>query len=388
MNDHVLALIFAIIGGVSNGIYPSFIKTKAVLAENVHPVTFQCYKSSMVFLTGLLFFIPRYLQYTKMQKDGEETGPFYAFSYWGVLSAAAWVPSGITTIFAVPRIGMSMTMAVSSATSSVLSFMVFWLVFDSKMKDYPCGEGCTYFRAPIYLAACLIGMFGMIFSKNVAGCFGFAKESAKDRAEEKPLLINSNDDEKKGPPANTFGRFVVGMISAILSGTFGATQYGIVTAAKMYEKKKHGCYTNETLCPPVVIEEFHTIGSWMISFGIGAVGMVLFLISIVSLFPAPGKRSYEPAGLPSKTFNWKVLKFAGIAAGSFWALGNFMNTNAVQLGGNAVVMPITLSSSIITSGLVGIFFYGEGGSTASKLIWMFSALFTLAAMIFLDLEKS
>ena len=52
-----------------------------------------------------------------------------------------------------------MTTAVSSATASFLSFMVFWLVFDSKMKSYSCGHGCTYYRAPIYLTATVVGMF-------------------------------------------------------------------------------------------------------------------------------------------------------------------------------------------------------------------------------------
>lgn len=88
------------------------------------------------------------------------------------------------------------------------------------------------------------------------------------------------------------------------------------------------------------------------------------------------------------SFNFGVLKFAGVAAGSFWVLGNFLNTTAVELGGNAVIMAQTLCSSIITSGLLGIFYYGEGGSFAAKMIWALAALWTLASMVLLGLEKS
>ena len=109
----------------------------------------------MVFVTGWLFLIPRYASY----RNDHDAGDLYVFSHWGVVSAAAWVPSGISTIFAVPRIGMGMTVAVTSATGSVLSFLVFWLVFSSKMKRYSCGEDCEYFRAPIYLASCVLGTF-------------------------------------------------------------------------------------------------------------------------------------------------------------------------------------------------------------------------------------
>ena len=67
-----------------------------------------------------------------------------------------------------------MTTAVSAATATFLSFMVFWLVFDSKMKAYSCGHGCTYYRAPIYLTATVVGMFAMIFAKDIAFRLGIA----------------------------------------------------------------------------------------------------------------------------------------------------------------------------------------------------------------------
>jgi hypothetical protein len=58
------------------------------------------------------------------------------FSWWGVVSAAFWVPSGLLTIASVPLIGMAMQVAVNCAANAVLTFLVFWLVFKSKMKAF------------------------------------------------------------------------------------------------------------------------------------------------------------------------------------------------------------------------------------------------------------
>ena len=75
-------------------------------------------------------------------------------------------------------------------------------------------------------------------------------------------------------------------------------------------------------------------------------------------------------------------------AGSFWAVGNFLTTTGVEIGGNAVVMAQGLSSTIITAGLLGIFYYGEGGSAGCKAVWVAAAVWTLMAMILLGLEKA
>ena len=162
------ALLLALGGGAMMGCYPAFIKTPAVLAAAPHPIVFQCYKSSVVFVSGFFFMLPRW---HAVASSAEPDRPLYHYTGWALVSAAAWVPTGVSTIYAVPRVGMGMTTAVSSSAFSVLSFILFWLVFqDSPMKAYPCplGLGCHYYRAPIYLAATLVGIFAMVFSKQVA----------------------------------------------------------------------------------------------------------------------------------------------------------------------------------------------------------------------------
>lgn len=62
-------------------------------------------------------------------------------------------------------------------------------------------------------------------------------------------------------------------------------------------------------------------------------------------------------------------------------------TTAVVLGGNSVILAQELSAAIITSTLIGMFYYGEGDSTPARVVWLLSAAVTLAAMVLLGLEK-
>ena len=74
--------------------------------------------------------LARYLQGTQ---------PVFVFSWWGLVSALGWIPSGLCTISAVPRLGVGMSIAVTTSTASVMSFLVFWLVLGEKMKLHEVG---------------------------------------------------------------------------------------------------------------------------------------------------------------------------------------------------------------------------------------------------------
>ena len=85
-----VSLLYAGGYGLFMGSYPVPIKTPAVLKAEVHPLIFQSFKSFWVFVTGFLALIPLAV----------ENKPFQ-FSWWGVASAAAWVPSGLCTMLVV-----------------------------------------------------------------------------------------------------------------------------------------------------------------------------------------------------------------------------------------------------------------------------------------------
>ena len=157
MAQNGLTLLLAFAGGVFNGTFPVFIKTPRVLAARVHPVVFQLYKSTMVFLTGVVLIGVRVARCSISACDQ----PAFSFTWWAVASAVAWVPSGVCTIIAVPLIGVGSAVLTTSATGSTLSFFVFWLVFHEKVKRHEIW-GHEIVIAPIYLACSLVGMAGLI----------------------------------------------------------------------------------------------------------------------------------------------------------------------------------------------------------------------------------
>jgi hypothetical protein len=124
----------ALLAGLSNGSYPLFLKTAAVLAADVHAVVFQSFKSSTLLLLGALLVCGRLVA----GKQG------YSFTWWGVAVAAAWIPSGLTTIAAVPRIGMAPTMLTAAGTGTVISFFVGWLALGESLKLHPTASGGAY----------------------------------------------------------------------------------------------------------------------------------------------------------------------------------------------------------------------------------------------------
>merc|ERR1740130_1699344 len=136
----LLALSFSVLGGFFMGAYPVPIKAPSVLKAHPHPVVFQCYKTFWVFMTSWIFVLVHLMQGNSLA---------FEFTWWGVVSAAGWIPSGLSTIAAVPRLGVGLAIAVSTGTASVLSFMVFWLVLGEKIKEHKV-DGTEIYMAPIY----------------------------------------------------------------------------------------------------------------------------------------------------------------------------------------------------------------------------------------------
>lgn len=223
-------------------------------------------------------------------------------------------------------------------------------------------------------------MCAMIFSSRIAGlvCGRGSREPAAKQMESasspvQPLLhgggINSDERRVNKREASRRGRGIsavqqaLGFLLAILSGVFGAVQYAVVTEGKAYEENKHGCAGNTTLCPADMVESFDKFGSWFVSFGIGALLSALAALGVASVLPGcetrrlttgplercpPGDGGNRAGGIadPSDAardkgqegaegaptgcvppgapkLEWRVLRVAGVAAGLFWALGNF-----------------------------------------------------------------
>ena len=405
-----LALLYAMLGGFFMGTYPVPIKNPQVLKAKVHPVVFQCYKSFFVFVTGFLFLIPRAL---RPSNDGTQV---FEFSWWGVVSAAGWIPSGLTTIFAVPIIGVGLTVAVAAAASSALSFMVFWLILGEPIKAHSCGPGCTYYLAPVWLVMAIAGMGAMVLAPRLtmpcdrsrqharvtsAGAAGSGDESEDTNdggapEDERTALTRAGVRAPKAPDApssrsdtaavgaggiGTWLRKGIGVCSALGTGVFAAIQYGAVTEGKRVEQEHAGCADHTVTCPAQLKERFDNFGSWMASFGIGAALCTACALGVLVLINVC--RGTEPA-VPH--FHFGVMRGPGTLAGLCWCLGNFFNTAAVVQGGNAVEMPQLVSFQLFTSGCWGILYYHESRGW-NAVAWVLAAGCTLTAMLLLGTEK-
>ena len=402
------ALLYAVLGGAAFGTYPLFIRTKAVLDAKPHPIVFQLYKSSVVFLTGFLWLIPRYFRWRDHHQDGEQ---LFVFNSWAVASAALWIPSGLATIWSVPIIGMGLQVAIAASASSVVSFLTFWLLFGTRMREHSCGDNCVYYLAPLYLFFTVSGMVCLVFSGQVAQCLRqrccfsgtctrrrkdregrdttnayFAAASTEEEQQQKvvvtdelldPMADESSTDSTGSLRAADVVKWGLGIGISMMGGISASGEFAVIQQGKKIEETSAGCAASNVTCPPALIEAWDTFGSWYVSFGIGALGVTLVLFLIVSCF--------RGSMLP---LHWSVLRVAGVKAGLFWVVGNFGTTLAVVRGGNAVVLSQSLSAMIITSGLWGLVYYKEGDlSLLRRSVWFASAVFTVISMILLGTEK-
>ena len=240
--------------------------------------------------------------------------------------------------------------------------------------------------------------------------------------------VSQGQGDTMAERARVLGRYVLGCFLSGLGGLFASCQVAAVTLGKSLEESWANCSSfsgatpanassggghNITMasttttadaaadtvataataaaatvplplppCSAALEEQFDKFGSWFVSFGIGAMGVTLFVLACVVSWDMVVRRK------PPPHFHWKVLRVNGVAAGSFWVLGNFFLTLAVVRGGNAIVMAQGLSAMIVVSGLWGLLWYSEGGGGwGRRIVWLCGAVLTLVSMVLLGNEK-
>ena len=383
-----LTLLLAMLGGLFNGTFPIFIKTEKVLAAKVHPVIFQLYKSSWVMIVGVCCAIVRLIR-----------GLPLAFTPWASLSAAAWIPSGVFTIIAVPLVGVGSSVLTTAATGSVLSFLVFWLGFHEPMKVHNIG-GHEIVLAPFYMFGCILGMAGLVLAhqwalrqkESAASAAVHVNDGGVPAASEpgtsSPAVVESGDEDPdrsllsvrltEKPPvrrrAQTTAalrlRTLLGYSSAALSGVFSALQFGLVQAGQRASGMHSGVFD----------ERFDALGSWLALFGVSALICTVLAWLLVSIV-------HYAKGIPIPSPQLKVMILPGSGAGIFWSLANICSTFAVLRGGNAVTSAQINAAGLITSGGWGLLYYREIRGWPA-VAWIASASFSAAMAVLLGFEKA
>jgi len=181
---------------------------------------------------------------------------------------------------------------------------------------------------------------------------------------EKEYKYVSKDQESNQYPGNPtdkpqessdYRKFVLGIICALASGFFGATQNVPLKNA-----------------PP----EAHGI-QYIISFGIGA----LLVITIFTAIYCVG-RLVARKGLP--TVNLKLSAGPGALAGLLWSAGNVCNIYTVYAWGATVGFPLVMCNMMV-AGCWGVFYYNEAPSLKMKIAFVFSCATLLGGVTILSL---
>jgi len=361
VSPDALAFTFALIGGFSMGTYPVPIKAPSVLKANVHPMIFQCYKSFWVFVLGFGFI---FLNLARGQ-------PAYVPTYWGILGAAAWIPSGLGTIAAVPRLGVGMAIVINTGTSSALQFLTGFLVGEGMKKHGTPPH--TYVLAPYYLVAIIIGMAGLVLSPTLK-CKKRQVAVADVEGQDQPL---QQEVAESGSISTT--DLIAGLLAALMAGIFSALQFAVITIGKKHEDPCPDTHD----CPGYAHfkEEFDSFGSYMTSFGIGAGLMTSIYLSIFA-----GTEKCQGKELPQSHF--QTLRVLGSIAGWCWVAGNCFQSAAVNRGGSSVMGPANQAIQLITSGAWGLLWYKEVKEPIRIVCWLLSAAWTIVFVILLGQEKA
>ena len=342
---------------------------------------------------------------------------------------------------------MSLTICIACSSSAVLNFLVFWLVLGEKMKVHRIG-GREVYLAPVYLALVCIGMVGLVYAPRcvappseaqmealsdnkpeeddglVVGaerCDGAPSDASSLGAAQvvrqlgslsEPLVspkdsVTPEPHAAGGAGALSFVRLLAGVLIALASGVLAAIQYAVVNLGKRYESHHLGCAEASDPPPPLpatplppaappspppipacvaMTEQFDNFGSWMISFGFGAVLITSVLLGCFAL------ASTRYTSLPFPSPQLRIMAVPGSLAGLSWSIANFCGTAAAKLesnssGGDAVVYVAMMCTQLVVSGLWGIFYYREiRGKQA--VAWVACALWTMTFMALLGMEKA
>ena len=371
------------------------IKSPAARKVDVDPLVMQSYKTMMCFVTSWLILLA-----------GEE----FRFTPWGIVSGLFWVPGGVATIYAVKSVGLAVGIGVGSSFIVLVSF--FWGIFIFEEHVH------SKFGAVFAVFCMMLGLMGMSWYSSpekvemvedddvvasdvsyrglrsadseedeeedgpIAAAMGQVKESVRTVRTEYTDSVENDDDE----PTETIGaedpdeQSIVDEEHTVVFGVkVRRRTLGICAAAFC------GIWGGSIMVPmqysPADAKGTH----YLISFSIGAsivtvsLWIVRYLINYYHYQSAV--MAYE--ALPS--FHLRTLWLAGGTCGLLWSIGNFFSLISVFYLGEGVGYPL-VQTSILVSGLWGIFYFKEvkGAERISK--WLASSLLTIFGILLLSYE--
>jgi len=141
-----------------------------------------------------------------------------------------------------------------------------------------------------------------------------------------------------------------------------------------------------SIMAPMKFAQTDTKGThYLMSFSIGASIVTLSMWLFRYLFYASRHRSFSKAYHALPSFHLRVMWLAGGVSGLLWSIGNFFSLISVFYLGEGVGYPL-VQTSILVSGLWGIFYFKEVQGRERVAKWFISSLLTIFGILLLSYE--
>ena len=406
------------------------IKSKRAVSVNIDPLVFQSYKTSMCFLTCWLVLL---------------AGVPFTYTPWGIVSGMFWVPGGVATVYAIKVAGLAIAIGVGSCFIVLVSFTWGIFIFGEEVHSKVGASfaivcmmsglyGMAYYSSPESAVTTTtrdppsssepnersVPSVPVAFSELATTCgsdegdegegesmglspseieqitltertveshetdFNKDAASVQDRSEEGECDIAGSDEEITGPchpteevddsePTEPTYVHVCGF--RILERNAG------ILAALVFT----GIWGGSILVPMKWAPESATGMNFLISFAIGASIVTIALWIARISYSAHFYGSWEKAISSMPSFHLGVMWLPGGLSGTLWSIGNFCSILSVYYLGEGVGYPLS-QTSILVSGLWGIFYFREIKSTRRIMFWLLSSCSTIFGILLLSYE--
>lgn len=403
----VCGWLSAFVSMLSFGSFGVPIKSKAAVSVDIDPLVFQSYKTIMCFLTCWLILL---------------AGVPFAFTPWGIVSGAFWVPGGVATVYAIKNAGLAIGMGVGSSVIVLVSFI--WGIFVFREDVHSKVGACL---AILFMMAGLLGMayFSSPESKTHYHNSDNNVQSISSLYEELADVANLPDRETQivattehgltySQPSMSFGDATSSttqleednlddeqeeedqpIVPPRLVHNESNTPYVVFGNGRCRISKRNlgllgtvmitGIWGGSIMVPMKWCDSKLKGANYLISFAIGASIVTIFLWMLRLFYNACHYRSILKAYEMLPSFHFRVMWLPGAISGCLWSLGNFFSILSVYYLGEGVGYPLA-QTAILVSGMWGIFYFKEITGLRRVSLWMCSSSFTIFGILLLSYE--
>jgi glucose uptake protein GlcU len=396
------------------------IKSQAAVSVDIDPLVFQTYKTFMCFVTSWLVLL---------------AGEGFIFTPWGIVSGFFWVPGGVATIYAVKNAGLAIGIGIGSSFIVLVSFIWGIFIFEESVHSRT--------GASIAIFSMMLGLLGMSYFSSPESVTGQEQVessveitlSGSDDAENprslprrshsgadyQGLVTEEDEDEEEVVDGESLGEVddelkmterteqsgysdnlsddgnsVVeadASVSRVEGGMSDpSTEHVVVCGIKLTKRQTGmlaaafcGIWGGSILAPMKFCKSDTKGTHYLISFAIGSSLVTLAFWIIRYWYNVFKYKSMVKAYSNLPSFHIRTMWLAGGLSGTLWSIGNFFSLISVFYLGEGVGYPL-VQTSILVSGLWGIFYFKEVTGTERISKWLLSSLMTIFGILLLSYE--